>query len=430
MSEELKTVLEKLDKSEKLTQEELDLLKKLDAKKGDPVVPARKLDLSDAPTRAIRSITEIMAKPARELNEEEVLIQSHMDDMVLLGTLLKKNPRTLKHWDYPFAGSTALRKALDTATAAEGQEWVPTLMSANLIELFRLGSSVASLFPDIPMPSNPYDIPYFGAAAQFYYVGESTSDEPSKASPTTPGTGKQTLTAKKFKARTLFSDELSEDSIVPVLPALRSELVTAGAEALEDAIINGDVTATHMDADVVDSRDVRKIWKGLRMHTVTTTDRVDLGTFATTTLITIRTKMKKFGIDPKALCWIVSPQTYNKMMALTEVLTVDKFGPLAVLINGELARLHGIPIIISGKVREDLANTGYYTVAGQTTSLALLVNRNGFMLGSRGQVKVTFKEDAEVDQNQLIMSFRKAFSPRWTTSSTILTVGLAYNVTA
>ena len=43
-------------------------------------------------------------------------------------------------------------------------------------------------------------------------------------------------------------------------------------------------------------------------------------------------------------------------------------------------------------------------------------------------VKLTYKEDAEVDQNQLIIRFYKAMGYRWTPSATVTTIGLADNI--
>jgi HK97 family phage major capsid protein len=318
---------------------------------------------------------------------------------------------------------------MDTATAAEGLEWVPTALSADFIEKFRFGSRIASLFPDIAMPTNPFKLPYTGGlgADSFYLVGESISDSPAASPTTTLATGAQTLTAKKLKARIYFSEEITEQSIVPLLPHLLAEILQAGSEAIDDCVLNGDTTATHMDSDVTDSKDRRKIWNGLRDQCPAGT-KVDLGTFATATLLSIVTAMGKYGITPQDLALITGPTGYNKLRLLTEVLTVDKYGPQATILNGELAKISGIPIIISEAVRQNLNATGVYDGSTTTKTIALLVNRKAAMLGSWMQVKMTYKEDAEVDQNQLILRFYKALAYRWTPSSTVTTIGLAYNI--
>jgi len=427
----LKEILEKMAGNKPLEQEENDFLAKLDVQNKDKPEPQRKLTLVDDGVKT-RKISDIMALPATALNSEEKEIQRHMDDAYIVSSVLKKDPRQLKMWNDPFNRSSALKKAMDEATANEGQEFVPTLLSADFINRFRLEAKVAALFNDYPMPSNPWKMPYYAGmnASNFYFVGESTSDSPTGSPPSTPGTDAQTLTAKKFKARVLFSDELNEDSVVAVLPMLRADLIKSGAEAVEDAIINGDVTATHQDSDVTSSQDRRKAWSGLR-KLCPVGPKIDLSTFTTMAHYQGLLKlMGKYGMNPKDMAVIVGAVAYNKFRALTApgMLTLQEYGPQAVLLTGEAGAALGSPIILSEYIRENLNASGVYDGTTTTYTIVLIVNRNGFMLGSRGAAKLSFVADPTVDQNQLIMSFRKAWSPVWTVSTTITTIGVGYKV--
>jgi len=423
----LKKILEKMAAKEELVQEEIDYLIKLEATpKTDP--PVRRLDLVDDKVK-VRGMGEIMKLPKRLLNEEEKVLQSHVDEAIMVGTILKKDPRSLKMWDSHLAGSPALRKAMDTATAAEGTEWVPTLVSASYIEDMRLEAKVAGLFQDIPMPSNPYTLPYFAGigASSFYGKPEATSDNPVESPASTPATGSQTLTAKSFIANIPFSDELSEDSVVPVLPVLRSDLIRGGAEAVDDVIINGDTTATHMDSDVTDSRDRRKLWNGLRDH-CQSGNKADHSTFSTAVYLVLLKTMGKYATNPSELAVIGGHTMFHLFRALSEVLTVDKYGPKATILSGEMGSLLGSPIIISDYIRQNLNATYVYDGVTMTKTQYLIVNRRGFMLGSRNQAKLDFQRDPKVGQNYLILNFRKAFQPRWTPSSTITTIAMGYNL--
>lgn len=428
-------IFEKLLKGEELTAEEKDLLAKFQiafgVKAPEPAAPARKLDLVDADLRGnkTRHMTEIVRLPSRFLTDEEKELRRFADDAYIIGTLLKTSPVKLKFWQDRYGLGSALRKAMDTATATEGAEWVPTLLSADYIERFRLQAKVAALFDDIPMPSNPFKLPYAGglSASNFYLVGQSISDSPTASPASTMATGDKTLTSQKLKARLLFSDELSEDSIIAVLPMLRNELGKGGAEAIEDVILNGDTTAVHMDSDVTDSKDRRKAWDGLRDQCPAGT-KVDLGTFTYATFMTIVTAMGKYGINPTDLAIITGAVGYNKLRNLAEVTTVDKYGPSATIHNGELGKLAGAPIIVSEYIRETLNATGVYDATTMTKTVAVIVNRRCPILGTRGGVKLRFEEEGAVDQNQLTMSFRKAMQYRWTPSASITTIGLAYNI--
>lgn len=432
MNDELKKLFEKLASLEALSQEEKDQLTKIQAAQeaAKTAPPVRRIDFSDdGKSGKTRSIGQIMNLPARLLTDEERDLQSFNDDAYIVASILKVSPRNLKMWQRFEDSKSALRKAMDTATANEGAEWVPTLLSADYIEKFRVQAKVAALFDDVAMPSNPFKLPYSGglSASNFYLVGESTSDSPTASPASTMATGDQTLTAKKLKSRLLFSDEIDEDSIVAVLPILRSELVIGGSEAIEDCVLNGDTTAPHMDSDVTDSKDRRKIWNGLRDQCPSGT-KVDLGTFATATFLTILTKMGKYGVNPAELAMITGATGYNKYRNVAELLTVDKYGPAATILNGELGKFFGSPVIVSEYIRENLNATGVYDATTMTKTVIVVINRRGVILGSRGGVKLKFEEEGAVDQNQLTMSFRKALAYRWTPSSTVTTIGLAYNI--
>lgn len=430
----LEKILDKLNKGEELTKDEKDYLAKArlaiaPEKPADPPAPVRRLELLDGPATRTKHMSEIMELPTARLGDQEREMRAFADDAYIVASILRADPRKTKFWTERQGLSSALRKAMDAATATEGAEWIPTALSQDYIEKFRLQAKVAALFDDVTMPTNPFKLPYAGglSASNFYLVGESTSDSPTASPASTMATGDQTLTAKKLKARLLWSDEFDEDSILAVLPILRSELVVGGAEAVEDCIINGDTTATHMDSDVTDSKDRRKIWDGLRDQCPSGT-KVDLGTFATSTLLSILTKMGKYAVNPNELAFITGARGYNYLRNLTETLTVDKYGAQATILNGELGKLAGVPIIISEYIRENLNASAVYDGSTTDNTIILVVNRRALILGTRGGVKLTFKNEGEVDQNQLIMSFRKALAYRWTPSSTVTTIGLAYNV--
>ncbi len=365
-------------------------------------------------------MTEIMNLSPHILSDQEKDLQEKANNLYIVSTLLGVDPRQTKSY-------SEFKKALDSTTGSEGDEWVPTALAADYIQAFRLESKVASLFQDITMPSNPYDMPYLSSGATFYYVGESTSDSPTASPPSTAATGKQTFTAKKLKARMLFSDEFDEDSIIPVIPALRQEIITNGAETLDDCILNGDTTATHMDSNVTDSKDRRKIWNGLRDLCPAGTKK-DLGTFSYANHRTIVVAMGKYGMRGDDMAIISGPVGINQYRSLTNVVTVDKYGPKAFVLTGELAKMDGIPLIASEKIGENLNASAVYDGSTTDNTIAVYVNRKGFMLGTRGGVKLDFVSDPTVDQNQLIMSFRKDFQNRWTVSSSVTTIGLAYNI--
>lgn len=383
--------------------------KKAKEKKATPT-PIR-LDLTETVSRDVKGIRDIMVMPSAMLNDAEKEIRDFADNAYITATLLRTNPQNLKMWQGFKASNTALRKAMDTATATEGAEWIPTTLSTNLVEKYRLEARVPGLFTEIQMPRNPFKLPTNLADMTFYLIPESTSDEPSKTPSTALTTGDLTLTAKKLRARSIWSEELDEESIIPLLPAVKNNIAKSAALAVEDAILNGDTTATHMDSDVTDTKDHRKIWKGLRKLALANSWSADLGTFDKDTTRGLLTKMAKYGITPSDLAWITGPTCYNKLRGLAELLTVDKYGPAAVILTGEVGRYYGSPVIISEKTRQTLNATGYYDGSTVDNTELTVVNRRGFIIGNRGNWRLTVDFDNDVDQYVLNVRFKKDFIP-------------------
>jgi len=386
-------------------------LKSKDSKKDNKKEPVRRLELVDSRSRDVKNIKQIMILPSRYLNDQEKELRDFADDIYIMAQVLETDPRNLKMWQRFQDSSSALKKAMDTATAGEGSEWVPTTLSTNLIERYRLIARVPALFDEFPMPANPWTLPTSLADMTFYYMPESTSDEPTKTPSTKLTTGDLTMTAKKFRARSIWSEELNEESIIAVLPRIKENIARSAARAVEDAIINADTTATHQDSDVTNSKDHRKVWKGLRKNAIEQSYSADLSTFDKDTTLARITAMGKYGINVDDLAWIASTVSYNKLRGLAELRTVDKYGPNATILTGEVGKLYGIPVIVSEKLRNDMNNSGVYDGSTTDKTGILLVNTRMFALGNRGDWRLTVKFDDDVDQYIMNVRFKKAFIP-------------------
>lgn len=326
------------------------------------------------------------------------------DDLYILSSLLKSDPRDLRLWKAYEGEISELRKAMDTQTVAEGFEWIPTGFSNDLIERVKLALKVAALFRRFNMPTPTYRFPAQGMDAVAYKTPESLVDESTKIRASTPGTRRVCFDAIKLAARVVFSEEMTEDSLIPVLPYIKDRIVEALAIAEEQGVINGDLPpGVHQDIDVVNPLDARWSWNGLRIWARTsgaagTGAEVNLGTFNTANLRAIRRAMGVYGVDPSRLAWITGICGYNLMMTNADVLTVDRYGPNATILKGELGKFDAIPIIVSEYIREDLDANGVYSGAGNNRTIILLVYKSAFMFGDRRKVTLKTKEDIEVDQ--------------------------------
>jgi HK97 family phage major capsid protein len=296
-------------------------------------------------------------------------------------------------------------KAFGSTVVGAGDEWVPTIVSSQYIEEFELDRNVASQFKQISMPSSPFDIPVQNSVTVARLQAESC-DPADNIAAANFGTSKITLNAKKLVEYMCLPEELNEDSAPQILALTRSEVSEAQARAWESAILNGDDSVTHMDADVTASEDARKSWKGLRKLALDNSATKDFGGSALTTsnLRDMRTLMGKFGVNERNLVWVVSSKGYQQMLNLPEVTSVEKFGPMATILRGALAALDGIPIVISEYIRDDLDATGVNTAPSDAFSAVQLVNRTRFMWGVRRPMRVRATMDPTPPGDRWLMA--------------------------
>lgn len=346
-----------------------------------------------------------------------------------------KKTHTYKLFKWELESVSELRKAMDTATSGEGSDWVPTGFSASLIDDIRLARKVSGMFGRIPIPAGvgPFTNPIRGAAQRAYLVGEATSDSSSNWPAGTPPTSSVTFTAIKHGLLMYVSDEMTEDSAIAVMPLVREELVQAIVDAEEDATLNGDTSTTHQDSNVTAATDVRKSWAGLRYLSGGSSGvaAVDISTLSTTNLRAIRKAMGRFAVNPTQAFWAVSISAYIQMLGLTEVLTLDKIGQYATVLNGQLGQYDGMPIIVSEFISEELTTAGVYDGATVTDTIILLVSRPAFKYADKpGGIRVEEDRDIKVGQNYAVASRRLDFQQVITPGTAEETVGLGYSLTS
>ena len=355
--------------------------------------------------------------------------QMASDDLLLMATALQKDPRELQYYGDTFI--PALQAATDTQTAGEGLEFVPRLLSNDLIERINLDLNVLNLFNMVPMPSNPFDIPGRGVnrVRQGKAVEQTADTGQTKFAVSTPGTRKVTLTAAKFAGEMLTSKELEEDALIAILPFMREELVDYLAADLEDTAINGQILGTQ-DTDSAGATDPRRNWDGLRARTIAG-GKTDGGNAALTVamLRTNRKNMGKYGVKPNDLAHILSINNYIQLLSDTNVITMDKYGNMATILDGELGKVDGSPIIVSEYQRLNLNATGVFDNVTTNRSLALTVNRRGFIRRERRGISLQLLKEvyAESDQDAIIGTLRQAFEARFPTA-TEKVVASTYNL--
>ncbi|MBU0517269.1 MAG: phage major capsid protein [Proteobacteria bacterium] len=385
----------------------------------------RKGDYGDDSAPISGEIQSIIQKKAT--TDVEKRLQEVNDDVYITSQILKRDPFQMKSWKKVTSEVSELSKAMGTTITGGGAEWIPTGFSADLQDKVRLALKVVALHPRFNMPTNPYNLPIIGADPVAYKVPQSTTEAGEKAPESTPGTKKVQFDAVKLASRVIFSSEIDEDSIIPVLPFLKTSIVNALSSAQENAVINGDTSGVHMDSDITSSYDVRKSWNGYRKLALAGS-KVDFGGVVTATLMrSLKASMGKYGVDPNKLAWIVGVSGIIKVMDVPEVKTVDKYGPLATLLSGEIAKFDGIPVVVSEYIRQDLNALGVFDNITKTKTIIALVYTPALMLGDVRLVALKSDEKVETDQIVLVATQRLDFKPFYDASTEPLTA-IGYNI--
>lgn len=350
-------------------------------------------------------------------------LQDASDDLLIVGACLgmtKPGPGGVGTvWDLAPIGLKTYQsykrlldefhKALDTATATEGTEWVPTGMSGTLLRDVELERGLVSRMQRFNLPTSPYEWPIRTSGATAYIIAEALNDSNANTfTQSTPGTSQITFTAQGMGAAVTVSGEIVEDSIIPIIPFIRQELALALSDGEETAIINGDNASTHQDTDVaaLGSSDVRKIFDGLRLDAIANASVAIGGTLTYALMVSILKAADKWAIKPGEAFWLASIDSYYKALALTQFTGYDAFGTAAVAQQGQLPWAIGHPMVPSAFMRNDLDPNGVNASSDNVHTALMIVNAKGYMIGDRRQSTVETDRIVLTDQTVIVAKQR------------------------
>ena len=340
------------------------------------------------------------------------------------------SPRMLEDWQ------TSLKAAMDSTTAGSGGELVDTQEARALWDDVNLETAVAPLFNTIHMPSNPFQIPLQLGDVNWYPGTQNTA-----ATSTALSTSRQTLTAHELVAEVPWSYDLDEDAVIAMMEELRRSLLGNAREVIDDVILNGDTTTTNnINADgatIAASTAGKGHWllgfDGLlHLPLVDNTGQANNHNSAVSgdMFNEVRAKLGKYGVRPSEVVYITDVNTFIRSLSISSFRTLDKFGPQATILTGQLGAVEGIPVIVSEQMA--LADSdGKVTGAGNTASTGrlLAVNRSQWRVGFKRELTIETVRDAQKRQNIMVVSFRIALQEHSGARSSATHTALQYNIT-
>ena len=280
----------------------------------------------------------------------------------------------------------AVRKAFYD-TAGQGAEWIPDEFKPELWEPFQIPRNLRSLIPTVSVERNTILIPRLSKGGRPYKKGEVTTDDPALYNASTVETSQKTINIKGLAVRYVVDDAAMEDSAIALMPTLSRQIAVDLEDAWEDCALNGDTAAVHQDtisawdirnrwgaAGLGTSADHRRSFIGMRAAAVDRGTSSQVGATAAMVLgdlITAMGSMGEYGTENRYI--VASPEVViQHMLKLDEVLTIDKFGPAATILNGQIGSVMGTPILMSRFISPDMNATGIFD--------NLLTNRSGLVL--------------------------------------------------
>lgn len=303
-------------------------------------------------------------------------------------------------------------------TATEGKEFIPTMLSANWLDYYRLKLSVASLFNEVVMESPVFQIPVITTRPRAKRRTEASAKPSSIYAAITlaqPATALRTLTAYGFYTAPMVTSQASQAAIVNIMNLLREQAGMSMRDCLEDGLLNGDTAGTHQDADVTAADDIRTMWLGLRAYCLDIDAAGGSGSTAVSAVDSVtafraaRAKLGKYGVNPSETAYIVSPKSFLNLVKDSNVATWDKFGPQATILNGQLGAIEGTPVIVSEFQRHDIDNEGKYVDGADDVSTSILVNHTQAFWGVYGSLTVETFHDPINKVDTIIIDQERAW---------------------
>ena len=340
------------------------------------------------------------------------------------------HPRMLEDWQ------TNIKAAMDSTTAGAGDELVDTQEARALWDDVNLETSIAPLFNTVQMPSNPFQIPLQLGDVNWYPGTENVAARGSALT-----TARQTLTAYELVAEVPWSYDLDEDGVIAMMEELRRSLLRNAREVIDDVLLNSDTTRTNninADGATISPTDAGKAQWLLGFDGILHLPLVDNSSQANNHQAAVsddmfnevRAKLGKYGVRPSEVAYICDINTYIRALSIGNFRTLDKFGPQATVLTGQLGAVEGVPVIVSEQMRPADAD-GKVTDSGNTatTGRLLILNRTQWLVGFKRELAIETVRDPQKRQNIMVVSFRIALQERSGNRSSATHTALQYNIT-
>ena len=359
-----------------------------------------------------------------------------------LKTLVTDTPKTdakiIRHLESaPRFMQPVIQKSLYDS-AGVGAEFVPDEFRDALYSQFVTPSRLADMFEKVPVERNTVLIPRLNYGGRPFKRGSVTSDTPHADAfrASTPQTAQASIAISGFATRYRVDMDLVEDSALPLISTLSQQIYNDLVDAEEDCIINGDTRNFAASQDpgrnnwdprgrwaggtFLDGSDHRQVFDGLRRYSTLKTTKYDIN--GALTAAKILEQMATLGeMAAQDLVLITSPEMFvDQILPLDQVLTLDKYGPAATILNGSLASIFGMPIVLSRYVDIKYNAGGGYDHVTTDRSGILIANMSSYKLYEKQGIAIETAREPASGAMEIVSTLRRVMnSPDQSTAKNV-----------
>lgn len=307
-----------------------------------------------------------------------------------------------------------------TGSSNLGEDWVGTAYAQQIWAQIRAEAAVVAKIPTVTIPdgySNEF-FPLDSTDPTWYKVAEaSVSDDAIMGVPTPTITASYAVTAKKqitvakMGARVLFSGEMTEDSLIPFVPQLQSQLALSGAEQLEHAVLDGD-TETSSSTNInnaggaIITGAMYTLFNGFRKIALVTgagKSRSASGGLSEDDYLETMFLLGSNGLaaaDLAKCAFIVGPHTYKASLKLASLKTKDVWAN-ATLESGVLSKMWGYNVFPTWNMHYK-STVRKATSAGYVNTTNASLNLYGAILAVRWDMwKMAYKRKMTIETTRI-----------------------------
>ena len=276
----------------------------------------------------------------------------------ILGKIVRKG------WDTAY-GQDILQKAGVTydATTAAG---IDVSVSQAFEEEVRLAQKVAPLFREIQVASGATVLPIAPDTENANWNGtglETTANllEEAGATDNNYNVNRVLLQAYRLVSGTFIANDTDEQVVISLLPIITSAIARAHAKAIDGAIMNGNSSFVGL----VGGAGTDGAGSFLAADSALVTDPDASGTSDAITganLLSIRSEMGKYGMNPADVAYIVGIDQYYNLIADAAFSDVSEVGSdTAMKLVGQVGSIYGSPVIATDALAQGTKEAGAFT---------------------------------------------------------------------